>query len=300
MEPDRLKRVLRQWLLGEEPMIIEEIHSGISSHARKIMCGETQGIFREIASEAHAKTEAEFAAVLAPQGIAPALRLTKTHAAYVQDQGRFFNFQEYLQPSPDRPRGVELAAHMGKTVALMQKVLFQERMTLPVVPDRFALGQLKQKAQCRFAWFPTAVTAEHQAAIHSLLQDSLIINLREDQPIHGDLGLWNMLWTTSGLRIIDFGEARLGDGYFDLAASLSSCIQSEPDHALYPLMIEAFLHSYSETYQAIDRTKLSAVIRCWLLRGILAVISFQAPESWNALITKYLDLISELNTILIP
>lgn len=77
MEPDRLKRVLRQWLPGEEPMIIEEIHSGISSHARKIMCGETQGIFREIASEAHAKTEAEFAAVLAPQGIAPALRLTK-------------------------------------------------------------------------------------------------------------------------------------------------------------------------------------------------------------------------------
>ena len=81
------------------------------------MCGETQGIFREIASEAQAKTEAEFTAVLAPQGIAPGLKLTITKAAYVQDQGKFFNFQEYMQPSPDKPRGVELAAHVGKTVA---------------------------------------------------------------------------------------------------------------------------------------------------------------------------------------
>lgn len=300
METERLEKILRQWLPGKEPIIIEEIHSGISSHARKIMCGKTQGIFREIASEAQAKTEAEFTAVLAPQGIAPGLKLTKTQATYVQDQGQFYNFQEYLQLSPGKPRGVELAAHVGKTVARMQKVLFHKRMTLPVVPDRFALGQLKQKAQCRIAWFPTAVTAEHQAAIQRLLQDSLIINLREDQPIHGDLGLWNMLWITSGLRIIDFGEARLGDGYFDLAASLSSCIQNEPDHVLYPLMIEAFLNSYGDTYQAIDQPKLWAAIRFWLLRGVLAVISFQTPESWDALITTYLDLISELNIIFNP
>ena len=212
METERLERILRQWLPGEEPIIIEEIHSGISSHARKIMCGETQGIFREIASEAQAKIESKFADVLAPQGIAPGLRLTKTKAAYVQDQGQFYNFQEYLQPLSDKPRGVELAVYVGKTVARMQKVLFHKRMTLPVVPDRFALRQLKQKAQSRIAGFPTAITAEHQAAIQRLLQDSLIINLREDQPIHGDLGLWNMLWTSSGLRIIDFGEARLGEG----------------------------------------------------------------------------------------
>ena len=49
METERLEKILRQWLPGEEPIIIEEIHSGISSHARKIMCGKTQGIFREIA-----------------------------------------------------------------------------------------------------------------------------------------------------------------------------------------------------------------------------------------------------------
>ncbi|MFR0978645.1 MAG: hypothetical protein ACLSFJ_04140 [Holdemania filiformis] len=109
-----------------------------------------------------------------------------------------------------------------------------------------------------------------------------------------------MLWITSGLRIIDFGEARLGDGYFDLAASLSSCIQNEPDHVLYPLMIEAFLNSYGDTYQAIDQPKLWAAIRFWLLRGVLAVISFQTPESWDALITTYLDLISELNIIFNP
>ena len=80
METERLERILRQWLPGEEPIIIEEIHSGISSHARKIMCGETQGIFREIASEAQAKIESKFADVLAPQGIAPGLRpVSYTH-----------------------------------------------------------------------------------------------------------------------------------------------------------------------------------------------------------------------------
>lgn len=96
METERLEKILRQWLPGEEPIIIEEIHSGISSHARKIMCGKTQGIFREIASEAQAKTEAEFTAVLAPQGIAPVLSSQKHRLLMFQDQGQFYNFQEYL------------------------------------------------------------------------------------------------------------------------------------------------------------------------------------------------------------
>ena len=298
MEQKHLEDIVRRWLPEAESIAFQRIQKGTSSKAYRVISDSVQGVLREIASVAQAETEAVLAAVLAPWKLTPHILMTVNQTAYVLDQNRVYNFQEYLKPDEFRPQGMELAHKLAITIARMQKILAQSKLTISDRPDRFSADSLWKSAEARMALFPYWISAEQNAVIQRLVQNCEKLKRINDQPIHGDLGLWNMLWTPSGLRIIDFGEARLGDPYFDLAGAVSSLLQSEKNKTLHPAMIETFLCSYAGEYQEINRTKLLEWIQFWLLRGMLAVITYQSPEIWNKQFTDSWALIQELNRLL--
>lgn len=110
-----------------------------------------------------------------------------------------------------------------------------------------------------------------------------------EQIIHGDLGSWNMLWDQKQIRFIDFGECRLGDYSFDIAAIMASILRAAPDVPKQYENLDLFLRTYEEQFHPVDRARLQTAVWLWLLRGALAVCVFAAePQRKGLLIRRFL------------
>lgn len=81
--------------------------------------------------------------------------------------------------------------------------------------------------------------------------------------IHGDLGPWNLVQCEDGrLMVIDFGEARTGDPYFDYAALFGGVVNHTPAE-LRETVCREFL-----TALDCDRVRLLEQLRCWAEQGV--------------------------------
>ena len=97
--------------------------------------------------------------------------------------------------------------------------------------------------------------------------------------IHGDLGPWNILQCENGrLVVIDLGEAREGDSYFDCASMLAGVINHTPP-ALRESICGAFVRELD-----CDRTYLLEQLRLWAEQGI---------ENWTgrneAMVSRFIN-----------
>ena len=81
--------------------------------------------------------------------------------------------------------------------------------------------------------------------------------------IHGDLGPWNMLQCEDGrLVVIDFGEAKFGNPYFDYATLLGGVINHTPAERRAAVCRD-FLRELD-----CDRGKLLEQLRRWAEQGV--------------------------------
>ena len=84
----------------------------------------------------------------------------------------------------------------------------------------------------------------------------------DGQMIHGDLGPWNLLQQADGvLRVIDFGAARFGDPYFDVASLLAGVINHTPAE-----LRESICGVYLRELDC-DRSRLLEQLGCWAEEG---------------------------------
>ena len=92
--------------------------------------------------------------------------------------------------------------------------------------------------------------------------------------IHGDLGHWNMIWDGTCIYVIDFGECRLGDCHFDLAAVISCILSHSTNQLDFRRRFFLFKEAYEQNNQTVDLKKLRVCLYLWLLRGALASIIY--------------------------
>jgi Ser/Thr protein kinase RdoA (MazF antagonist) len=118
-------------------------------------------------------------------------------------------------------------------------------------------------------------------AFNDMVRNSLVLDSICEQPIHGDLGIWNMLWTTNGVQIIDFGECRYGSVYLDVAAALTSAaaIMTQPQSP--QVLLDMFRKSYAEQNCPLEEARLLEFIGLWFVRGIFAVLSNKKMSQSN-------------------
>lgn len=90
------------------------------------------------------------------------------------------------------------------------------------------------------------------------LADCAPVGAGEGQVIHGDLGPWNLLDTGDGLLVLDFGGARMGDPYFDLASLLAGFV-NHTSPADRPRVLAEFLAGAGGP----DRGRLLEQLRLW-------------------------------------
>ena len=176
----------------------------------------------------------------------------------VEQGGACYQVQEYCPGTRPDPAAPGVAGAIARTV----KELTLSLAHCPFIDgaDRFDLAEAWQRGKEYWPLLETGMTL--QQAEQMVLRCCTILE-QDVQVIHGDLGPWNMMVDGQGaVSVIDFGEARIGDPYFDFASALGGLINHTPAD-LRPLVCREFLDELGS-----DRGRLLEQLRLWVWRGL--------------------------------
>lgn len=198
---------------------------------------------------------------------------------YVEQDGLWYQVQEYCpgkRPSPERPGTAGRIANM--VTQLM--VAAADCTAAADCPDRFDLASVWSAH--RLNW-PLLELPILQSEADRWVEELSAITVADRQLIHGDLGLWNMLEEGNEIRVIDFGEARLGDPYFDLASALAGLInhstaESRSKHAAEFLAV-------CRECMTLDMERLTNQIFLWVWRGLAQCV--REPAAWKNMAQRF-------------
>lgn len=177
---------------------------------------------------------------------------------YFEQNGLWFQVQEFVRGARPDPASTGTAG----AIARMVKELTQALAHCPWVggADRFDLAVAWQQGREFWSLLETPYTL-HQA--EDEISRCCAIPEQSAQVIHGDLGPWNMIVDEHGaVFVIDFGEARMGDPYFDFASALGGLINHTSADLRQPVCRE-FLDELDS-----DRGRLLEQLRLWVWRGL--------------------------------
>ncbi|MFD2446467.1 phosphotransferase [Bacillus sp. CGMCC 1.16607] len=142
--------------------------------------------------------------------------------------------------------------------------------------------------------------------MHRTIVKMTLQTAKQNSFIHGDLGIWNMLWMGGTIKIYDFGEVRLGDYHFDIAAAITSSIRENSSEYETREAVINFIKGYEKYGRKIDVNKLLINIQLWYLRGMLAMldinkevynISPKSYDTYSQAITKYKNVFSNFTQL---
>ena len=153
--------------------------------------------------------------------------------------------------------------------------------------DRFSLADTWAEGRYRWPLLGTSIPlGEADRRVRALSNN---IPTDKTQIIHGDLGIWNMLEADGRILIIDFGEARVGDPYFDLASVLAGIV----NHAAPNRRDQAARECLEEYRLALplEETRLKTQCSLWAWRGLAqcALHAEQATQSWTKAAARFCE-----------
>ena len=188
----------------------------------------------------------------------PAVLTTAQGAPMTALDGVWYQVQEYCPGTRPDPAAPGIAGAIARTV----KELTLSLAHCPFIDgaDRFDLAGAWQRGKEYWPLLETGMTL--QQAEQMVLRCCTILE-QDVQVIHGDLGPWNMMVDGQGaVSVIDFGEARMGDPYFDYASALGGIINhTGPEGRV----------SACRGFLAVldpDRDRLLEQLRLWVWRGL--------------------------------
>lgn len=260
---------LAAWL-DQPPLAVTPLHKGTTSNACLVETADGSYILRRVSREA---AEVEYAAsrLLDDAGMAARILPTRTGQGWMEQDGACFNLQRRIVGTAIRSCDADTFRAAGCALGCMHMALSGCRDT--GVQDRFSLSALLTRAMSRHPFLktqnPEAQTLHQLAARLRPLEDAQV------QLIHGDLGVWNMLRTRDGVAFIDFGEARQGHPYMDIAAAVISRLSLEQDEMRLASDASLFLDSYASEAGPVNRPLLTEYMNLWQLRGVLAEMVYR-------------------------
>ncbi len=234
-------------------------------------------ILRGFSSQRQAEQEAAISQCLAKTGVASELILSLTGNYFISFQSMFYNLQKQLpgiEPSFNTQQQIISAA---KSVATMHNAFSECTYTFSDY-DPFSTVHLLHQAMSMplpEGLFPNDINTQHEQERFIQKMEG---ELSKSEIVHGDLGNWNMLWDGNRIYIIDFGESKAGDYYFDLAAVTCSILSSCTDQTAFLHRISLFSTTYEEYFRPIDFGKLHVCVYLWLLCGALASAAIPNQE----------------------
>lgn len=242
------------------------IEQGKSSDAKCVTSSAGRFVLRKLRNQQQAVNEDRLHRVLSLHHISPALVNTRNGGSHVRDHDGIYNLQHYIEGTRPFNQASIQFVYFGQMLAQFHSLI--GRLEIADQPDRFALPLL-------WAQVCDKVRGSSSAVIGSLeehVQRCMRYAVRDEGVVHGDLGVWNMLFTEQRTVLIDFGEARRGDPHFDVAAALTSMIpEAAAEHEFFSAL-EDVMRGYAEAGGLLKKERLYEQIHLWMLRGWLALI----------------------------
>lgn len=249
---------------------IGEISEGNSSFASRVDTDRGSYILRRVHGIRNAYNEYAIGEALWGTGISPAIILTEDENPYTVGE-HVYNLQERMNGQPITQITAELAYEMGKTVIRMRNILADAQLKFPHIADRFSLHEKLSEE-----YFYTLHTFKGAWDLFGQLHELTEMDYDSSVPVHGDLGIWNLLEEHGKIHIIDFGEAHMGSPYFDAGALLFSVIDSVKE-AEQKQIFDAYLDG-CRSESDIDLSELGKAVHLWTLRGLCAALDFPQPD----------------------
>ncbi|KAA8786210.1 phosphotransferase [Paenibacillus amylolyticus] len=245
---------------------VEVMKQGTSSEAKCIDSSAGQFVLRKLRDEQQAVNEERLHHVLSLQNISPAMVIARNGLSYVHLNNEIYNLQYYVEETVPYDQAAIHFVEFGNMLARFHHTA--HKLEIVDQPDRFALSLLWSQVCDEVRGSSLAIVGSLEGHVEQCTE----YVVRNDSMIHGDLGVWNMLFMKQKALLIDFGEVRRGDPHFDVAAALTSMIPATAGANECFLMLEEVMKGYAEAGALLTRERLYEQIHLWMLRGWLALI----------------------------
>lgn len=272
---------------------IEKLEGGHTGETFLVETAENKYVLRKLKSQTQAILEE---AVFQHLNIAlylPALVKAKDHY-YVEYEASWYNLQFFFQSESSSFSFQEIA----ETIALLHQQL-ADFTSLYNQCDRYDILPLWSKNWYNWGYFADLFNLSISEMHHEINRVAALTNSKSEW-IHGDLGKWNML-IGNEIKIIDFGEMRKGDVYFDLASSLTSLIGYTSSEAIMSAQLKEFISVYfSVRKQHFNQLKLLNFIELWFYRGIFSLSEnvYVSKQEEAVLLIQYIETLKKYQNIL--
>ena len=238
----------------------EEMTPGTVSRVWHIRAENGRYVLRTLPDAEQGRTEWQMFQHLHCRGMqkrVPALLPTAEGAPFLTAEGKYWQLQRFLTGARPVFSDAGSAARLAEVVLLLDTALAD----CPPVnrKDRFDLKAAWAGGRDNWDRLETGISLrEADAAVRRCIMN---YPRQREQVIHGDLGPWNMLEICGELCVIDFGEARMGDPYYDLASAFAGLLNHAPADQRDPLA-EEFLAAAGVTLP-----ELREQLDLWIWRG---------------------------------
>ena len=239
---------------------VTPVRQGTVAQVWRVSAPSGEVVIRTLTDRAQGEREFSICRHLARQGFhqTPSILTADGGAPAVEQDGTWYQLQQYrpgVRPDPARP-GVP--GEIARTAARLEAAL-EDHPPIVCPDDRFDLSTVW--AEARQGWPQLGLPLPLAQADREVrrLADA---PAHASQVIHGDMGLWNLLLSPDGaVWVIDFGEARMGDPYFDIASLLCSLLHHVSPERRRKTCSE-FLAAYEEQFP-LDQNQLAEQMELW-------------------------------------
>lgn len=237
------------------------IEHGNSSKAMLIESTKGKFVLRKLRNEQQAWIEYEMVQALASVNISPSMIQTKYKIPYITYNNEFYNLQIYIEDLLPRSQSEIDFVRLGQVIGLFHRTT--NHLKVAGMEDRFELSQLWGEVSN----VVLASSSEQIRTLAQLTEECLEFRKTNHSVIHGDLGIWNLVFTKESVYIIDFGEVRMDDHHFDLAAVLTSTISTSTHRQELGKIMADFEEGYMQENANFNRRQLYEQLQVWMLRG---------------------------------
>ncbi|MEK3731884.1 phosphotransferase [Paenibacillus sp. FSL M8-0334] len=244
---------------------IKEISTGNTSNARLVVTMDNKYIVRKLRDTEQAITEFRISTALQEHAISPTILLSNDNQPYIKDQEAVYNLQFYVEHHKVNNSDIHFY-NLGKTIALFHSAT----QSIPGIyeqNDRFALEHMWTE----LIQLDEFDNMEYKPQLLALFQQCTTYNHDNNCYIHGDLGIWNLLFNHNKMYIIDFGEVRKGNHHFDISAAISSALDWNQEDKIMASLTD-FRNGYSSIFEPFHWNVLKENFNLWFTRGMMALL----------------------------
>ena len=266
---------------------VQPVRPGTVSRVWRLTTARGEFLARTLPGPGHGAREWAIFRHLRARGFArtPAILPTADGAPAAEADGTWYQLQRYcpgVRPDPARPGVPEAMARLG--LELTHALSDCPAVDAPADPfDLAAVWGQYRRNRPRLSLPLSQEEADRAAARCCALPEE------GRQVIHGDLGPWNLIAAPEGgLLVIDFGQARMGDPYFDLASLLAGAVNHAPP-ALRRQVAEAVLARYRAALP-LDLPRLRGQLTLWAWRGLAQCLC--SPAAWRQMAGRFYSVLA--------